>query len=165
MPARTSSLSRSELARRMGGTRHCQVGPNDDGRLRANRALCPAPKSEDARQISGGQAFEAWSLLDSRHGFAPGRFAGSVGIPRDPSAHGFIQRDVIYLQRGAQRLVERDARVGVVGHGLHFRALAGGQIALVLNHLKDRGGAQRIASLVAGQGLFLKLRALLRPTS
>ncbi len=64
---------------------------------------------------------------------------------------------MIYVQRGPQRLIERDAGMRVVGHGLHFRALAGGQIALVLNHLENSGGAQRVAALVGRERLFLKL--------
>ncbi len=69
---------------------------------------------------------------------------------------GFIHRDAIDFERGAKGLIEGDARVRVIGHALHFRALGGGQVPLVLHHLERNGGAQPIPLLIARQGLFLK---------
>ena len=65
-------------------------------------------------------------------------------------------RDVVDVERGSESLIEGDAGVAVVRHGLRFRALRRGEIALILHHLKGGGRAQVQLLLIGVKRLLRK---------
>ena len=84
------------------------------------------------------------------------------------SLERFLHRDAVHLQRASQRLVEGDARVREVGHGLDLGTLGICQVTLVLHHLEGRGGAEFELLLIGFQGLIrehsrLQRRFMARP--
>src|ERR1017187_6010128 len=72
----------------------------------------------------------------------------------------FFDADVVALEDGADRGIEIGAGADVVAGSGHLVALGGGQVALDLNHVVDRGSARLIFLLLRAQGLFFQNAAL-----
>src|SRR4051794_16678767 len=78
------------------------------------------------------------------------------GLAIHASGLGFVDRNIARLERGAKRLIERDAGVAVGDEGGDFGRLRGGEIALLLDDQKRRGSPEGEFLLFGLQQLFLK---------
>src|ERR1700722_18396751 len=82
----------------------------------------------------------------------------NTGEVRDMPAPRLVYADMIPRQSLADGIVEGDLGVRVVVNGLDFGALAGGQIALRLNHQGHSGNTELEAVLLGFERLLREFR-------